>query len=76
MSSSMRMQELPFKLSDQPVWVPHARGLEIIDLFHVNCILWLDLGINFKYLDIRVDSRTGSMLISTTRQYEPVEFLN
>lgn len=56
-------------LTDEPIWIPKPRAEEILNYFYDNPTVWLQYGIAFKYLDIRFDARTGSMLVSSNGQY-------
>lgn len=61
---------MPPSISTTPKWLSNQRGHEILDYFHNNPTAWLHMGIAYKYLDVRFDSRTGNMLISSNRQYQ------
>ena len=50
------------KVVDQPEWIDHEDGLKIQKAIYAKPTWWLDNGIEFKYVQIRFDARTGSML--------------
>lgn len=56
-------------LSDELRWVSKETGMQILEYIYQNPTWWLSAGIAFKYVDIRMDSRTGSMLITANRNY-------
>jgi len=50
-------------ISDEPQWVDFQTGAGFLLFVKNNPTWWLKLGIEFRYIAVRFDARTGCMLI-------------
>jgi len=61
--------------SYNPKWLENGVAMAFLKYVNENPAWWLNEGIAFKYLDIRMDSRTGHMLIASGDGGEPKQWV-
>lgn len=63
-------------ISKEPQWIDYQSALKFLSWVRDNPTWWLKFGIGYKYLDIRIDCRTGSMLFASGITGVQKEYLN